>query len=541
MFTYGCGGAKSAASSGGASSSGASSGGVQISNEVDSPADMSVGDLIMTQFSSGSSAEFDFSGADESSKYYLAVGSLSDDYGTHSVILQSSLSELDARSNAEAVYEDAEWESWTLQDAFSQRLRDVEMALALDPDVEMADNEEEVGFLGLRAAINPAVSEGDTEEFRVLNSLSSLSSYATVTAEAKCITDNVVFYVDTEIDETNPDDFTQADVDILCANFEEQVVLERSWFGSESDVNNDGKVAVLITPQVNRLGSMGGGIITGFFLASDLFDRNVANPVSNEREIVYALSPDSQGVYGTVLPKNFTFDNFLTAVLPHELQHVISYNQNVFVSGHASEENWLNEGLSHLTEDLVGYGQENYSRVGVFFNYPSYYSLAASGSPGLGERGASYLFMRFLYEQHPDPDQFLWDLYHSGETGVANIEAAFDGASESFDQFGEFFMRWMAALAMTNRGITQDSRYTYEDRTWNADTERWGGICLICDADDGRGTTLTGPDMSIYSNSSFVTMYSSASRFYNVTSPPDEIAFTSTSSDTFGAVLMRRE
>lgn len=517
-------------------------GGVTITNEVSSPAEMGVGDIMMLKFSSGSPANFDFSGVEDSSKYYLAIGSLNYGYGSRTLTMSDSLSFLGSKGLAEASFEESvEWESWTLNDAFQQRLRDIELALSLDPDIQMADKKGmELGFK--EVVVDADVSVGDTEEFRVLNSLTSLRSYATVTGRARCVEENVIIYVDTEVESTNPDDLTDADISRLCGDFNKQVVLMRRWFGEESDVNGDGKVAALLTPQVNRLGTMGGGIITGFFLASDLYARSSSNAISNEREIIYALVPNSRGHYGSItLSKEFTIENLLTAVLPHEFQHVISYNRHVFEGEGTPEHNWLNEGLSHLTEDLVGYGQENYSRSNIYLKSPPSYQVAGSGSPGLGERGAAYLFMRFLYEQHPDPEMFLWRLYHSNAAGVANVEVAFDGTAENFDQFGEFFMRWMAAVAMTNRGLSADPRYVYKPRTYNSDTNRWQGICLICNAEDGRGTQMGGPAMTVYDGGTALTMYSSAARFYDIENVPDEINFSTLSDGTFGAVLIRRE
>lgn len=538
IFTQAC-GSKQETGNLSSSTSRGSTEGVTISNEVSSPAEMNVGDIIMLQFSASQSAELDFSGVDGGSQYYLAVGSLDTGYSSHTVSIQSDMAALETGGYAEAEFEDSDWDSWTTQDAFSQRLRDVELALSLDPELEMADSG--VAVSAKAAMVPKSVGVGDTEEFRVLNSLSSLSSYRTVTGRVKCVMSNTVIYLDTEVESTNPDDLTGSDIDMLCENFNEQIALERGWFGEESDVDGDGKAHALLTPQVNRLGSMGGGIITGFFLASDLYARSGSNSISNEREIVYALVPDTDGDYGTVIPRDFAIDNLLTAVLPHELQHCISYNQHVFEGEGAPESNWLNEGLSHFTEDLVGYGQENFSRVEIYLSNTGSYQVAGSGSPGLGERGAAYLFVRFLYEQHPDPETFLWGLYHNDTNGVANVEEAYNGTSSSFDQFGEFFMRWMVAVAMTNRGLSADPRYVFRPRTYNASTERWQGICLICDADDGRGTSMTGPYIQTYSGASNLSLYSSSARFYDVSSAPAEIAFSTSSADDFGAVLIRSQ
>lgn len=540
VLTQGCG--ASGNSSGDYSVGTGNTSGVTVTNEVSSPADMNVGDIIKVEFSTASPSELDFTGVAEDSQYYLAIGSLDYGYGTRNVRIEGSISELGAKYlDGEKVDEDASenWDSWTAAEAFQQRLYDVGYAMALDPQEQMASKKGYVS--GKAAVIDASVSVGDTESLRVLNSLTSMSSYVTVSAEVKCITENVIMYLDTEFSSGNPSDLTDSDIQVLCNNFSDQIATERSWFGDESDVNSDGKVAALMTPQVNRLGSMGGGIITGFFLAADLYSRSSSNGVSNEREIIYTLVPDSNGAYGMVIPKTFAIDNLMTAVLPHEFQHAVSYNQHVFNGGGTPEADWVNEGMSHLTEDLVGYGQENPSRISVFFNNTTSYQLAGSGSPDLGERGAAYLFLRFLYEQHPEPQDFLWALYHSNAVGVANLETAFGGTSEDFDQFGEFFIRWMAAVTMSGRGLSSDTRYVYEPREYNSTTERWQGICIVCDVDDGRGTVLNGPYMRTYNGAESFAIYTSTARFYDVSTVPSVISLNGASTGSFGAVLVRKQ
>lgn len=516
-------------------------GGVTISNEVNSPAEMEVGDIMMLQFSSASPSEFDFSDVDETSKYYLAVGSLSTGYGYHNIQLDNLTSGLGADNLVEAASDNYRWDGWNVSEAFDQRLRGMELAIALDPDAQKAGlNSNGVGLK--LAMMSPDIAVGDTEEIRVLNSLTSYS-YTTVTARVKCVASNLIVYLDTEVEERNPEDLTDEDISRLCDEFNDQIAVERALFGAESDVNNDNRVAALFTPQVNKLGAIGGGIITGFFMSADLYDR-AYRPISNEREIVYAMVPDSRGIYGAVIPKTFGIENLLTAVLPHEFQHVISFNQHVFEGeggNGLSEEDWLNEGLSHLAEDLVGYGQENASRYDIYLSDTDQYSVAGAGSPGLGERGAAYLFLRFLYEQSPDPEAFLRRLYSGHKSGVANLEAAFDGQSANFDQFGEFFMRWIVALAMTGRDLSSDARYVYQTPTLNSETNRWQGVCLVCNTEDGRGTVLNGPSMTIYSGADGFNLESSGIKFYEINSVPATISFSTSSSEDMGAVLIRNQ
>ncbi|MBT3180961.1 MAG: hypothetical protein HN337_00465 [Deltaproteobacteria bacterium] len=252
------------------------------------------------------------------------------------------------------------------------------------------------------------------------------------------------------------------------------------------------------------------------------------------------MVPDPSGYYGTTISHSFSMSNLLPAVLPHELQHAISYNQHVFVNDGSPEENWLNEGASHFIEDRFGVGVENPSRYGMFLSSPSTYGVVTQSSPNLMERGGVYLFLRYLYEQASDSDAFLRDLIQTSKRGVANLEAAFQGQSD-MDGFSEMMARWTVALAMTNRGISQDARYIYRDRVRSSLTGNWEGVCLDCSADDNRGTELTGVNLNQYYGYHTSNVDSAAVKFYNITSLPNEMTLQGSSDGGSYGILIRTQ
>ena len=388
-------------------------------------------------------------------------------------------------------------------------------------------------------SVAKTIPVGKLESFRVLSSLSSTAQYTTVLAEAKCVQGEVAVYVDTRMEGSSA--LTSADISTLCSMYATDVVADKNIFGAYPDSNEDGAVVALLTPAVNELGASGGGIITGFFYAGDLFSRSDSIPASNEREIVYLMVPDPNGVYGTAISNSFAMSNLLPAVFAHEVQHLISYHQHVFVSGGSSEENWLNEGLSHFAEDVNGRGMENPSRYDLTLSSLPSISLVASGSPNLQERGASFMFIRFLYEQAPNATTFLQNIVQTNKRGVANVENAFAGTSTDFDEFEEFLKRWGVALTLTDTGLTTDSRFIYDARTTHS-TGEWEGVCMICDAEDGRGTVLTGPTTTTYSSSTTLTVAGSGTRILEISDPPStlDIEAANTTSAMQG-VLIRVE
>lgn len=519
------------------------SGGTGISNTFSSPSEMGVGDILSIDLSGGSTETVSFSGVSSDANFILALGSsntyssgssfsLSTGLGASSYAIQKAILESQSREVL------PESDGYGPQEILSAWLRASEDML---PYTE-APTSAQASFSHAKAMSAQAVSAkaaalGETEEFRVLSSLSSTTSYVNVTGKVRCEGTNVVFYVDTSVSTSILSD---DDVNTLCNEFDTVAGDEQDMLGTASDVDGDGKVHILMTSQINRLGALGGGIITGYFYAGDLYAQSSSNSVSNSREIIYTMVPDPSGQYGTTISNSFAMSNLLPAVLPHELQHAISYNQHVFVQGGASEENWLNEGLSHLAEDLLGFGMENPSRYEMYLASPSTYGIVTSGSPNLMERGGEFLFLRFLYEQAANPAAFLKGLYGSTRRGTENVEYSFSGP-EDFNEFSELFARWAVALAMTDRGISQDSRYNYDDRVRNASTGNWQGVCLSCDADDQRGTTLAGVNLNTFYGSHTPTLDASALTYYEISSAPSQIKLSGTQGGGGFGILIRTQ
>ncbi len=387
-----------------------------------------------------------------------------------------------------------------------------------------------------------SLTVGDTDTFRVLSSLSTTTTYETVNATVRCIGEvstgvNVALWVD----DTVRDAFTDEQITTLCAQYEAALATEFAILGEPPDINANGAVEVLATKVVNEIGGSLGGIVTGFFFGGDLLARSsvskATNPASNEREIVYTLVPDPSGEYGTAIPVDFAMENLLTAVVPHEMQHMVSYYSHAIDHGKSAEASWLNEALSHLVEDVVGYGQENPSRMELFLASSYDTALIPSGSPGLAERGASYSFLRFLYEQADDSETFLHALVRSESTGASNVVESFAGPFSTFDEWSEFLLRWGVAMAVTDQNVTSDTRYTYQSRTADATTGHWLGVCMVCDADDGRGTQLVGPTLLDVDTDDTVAIDSGGNAIYDLSSPPSTLTVETTSTDLQGVLI----
>lgn len=334
---------------------------------------------------------------------------------------------------------------------------------------------------------------GSERTFRVLNSFSNGSSYDTVEATLQYETDDFNFYVDNR----NLDSLDESDLQELADTFSAMIDDERNMIGSESDVDGDGKFNVLFTQTVNGLSGSSGGMVTGFFYAVDLLSSDTYK-ISNEAEVFYTFVPDAAGDLGMAITKNFATTNIYPGVMVHELQHMINFNQHYFLNDVSAERGWLNEGLSHLFEDIYsldssGYmtttALENPARVKSFVE--NIHNLCLTCGTSLGQRGGSYLFMRYLYEQAEQGNlpnaasgaELLGSLVQTSLRDIDNVVNATHGADGTTDDFQTLFGNFSLAVYLSNTGLNDDDRLNFL------------GINLRAEQDDNRSTVLDGPSV----------------------------------------------
>ncbi|MDQ3996361.1 MAG: hypothetical protein M3303_05030, partial [Gemmatimonadota bacterium] len=177
-------------------------------------------------------------------------------------------------------------------------------------------------------------------------------------------------------------------------------------------------------------------------------------PTSNEREMFYMLVPDPSGVVnGNARTVGFV-DTLTIGVLAHEHQHLVNFARRAYVNGAFDDEDvWLNEGLSHIAEELVFYratgtaprqnlGGErfgtqpydglftrymapNFGRLRVFLEDPQS-SSPYSSYDDLGTRGAVWAFLRYAADRRGSSDGDVWmRLVNSTTYGFSNLADVF--------------------------------------------------------------------------------------------------------------------
>ncbi len=321
-------------------------------------------------------------------------------------------------------------------DAFHLLLRQKERSLSQDPLLPLFNQGAK-----LRKAAPPPVP-GDQRVFNVC-ATRQCRTFVSASATAKVVGERVAIFVDNDAPAGG---YTDADLVQVGQVFDDYLYpIDTLAFGGESDIDANGVVIVLLTHRVNALSTTCNiSVILGYFFGADLLPTGVGNPGSNQAEIFYGLVPDPANAACEV-SREFALPR-LPATFIHEFQHMISFNQHVLMRDGNSEDTWVNEGLSHLAEELAGRltpntacpvsGSCGHEFIGGdlenAFDYltaPEDHFLIepASSAAELPERGANWLFVRWLVDHFAADSVLGTDLTRrlvaTRLVGAANVEA----------------------------------------------------------------------------------------------------------------------
>jgi hypothetical protein len=235
--------------------------------------------------------------------------------------------------------------------------------------------------------------------------------------------------------------------------------LDRQAFGDPSDIDGNGRIVLFFTKAVNDLTpTTSKSYIGGFFHGRDLFPTQetadfAACATSNVGEMFYVMVPDPKRG-GPFAKANVASE--VLGTLAHEYQHLINASRRMYVNTAATdfEETWLNEGLSHIAEELLfyrvsglnprqdidastirasaayvtafnDYQADNFGRYGEFLSSPSKYSVY-SDNDSLATRGATWAFLRDAADRRATSDGDTWyKLVNATTTGMTNLRAVF--------------------------------------------------------------------------------------------------------------------
>jgi len=286
------------------------------------------------------------------------------------------------------------------------------------------------------------------------------------TGRVVAITNTAIVVADT----ANPTGgYTDAEYLTVGLQFDSVYTMDTNAFGTPSDIDSNGKVVMFFTRAVNELTPASStSIIGGFFYARDLFPKTDSPqlgtgsgcPTSNVAEMFYLAVPDPNAIVNGNTHFTKTFVSHLTvSTTAHEFQHLINASRRLYVNTAATdfEVVWLNEGLSHIAEELLFYQQSaglaprmdidslafigsqsqknidayNFDQQANFGRFDSYLVRTATSSPyanddSLWTRGATWSFLRYAADHRgtSDGDTF-YKLVNSTTTGIPNLQQVF--------------------------------------------------------------------------------------------------------------------
>lgn len=199
---------------------------------------------------------------------------------------------------------------------------------------------------------------------------------------------------------------------VIANDFDQNVYTRnRSKFGTEPDVDGDGKVTILVL-DIKDGYSGSGGYVAGYF--DSTHELSVLH--SNKKDMLFMdCSPGTAG------------DSTFNLTMAHEFQHMINYNQKVFVQGVGAQDTWINEGLSTAAESVY-LGMVNSDRVS-YYNSDPYGDITkgqafvawnsgvgSTYTSALGNYSTVYLFFQWLKYQSSNGDGIYKEIINN--TGV---------------------------------------------------------------------------------------------------------------------------
>lgn len=380
-----------------------------------------------------------------------------------------------------------------LQMSFESRLRRAERQ-----ELDLRDAQQAYRARGsepgqLRTSLTAAIPNiGDKTRFKVPGSgKNACKNFTTITAVAQYISAKAIIYTDSA---APPGGFSASDYQDIANEFDNLTYpTDVSYFGTPLDLDNNGRVIILYTPQVNRLTPSGnsGSFVGGFFFEGDLFPATGQNACaqSNMAELFYVLTPDPGGTINGNKRSTATVRQGTRGTIAHEFEHMINSSERIRSPiDQPSEDVWLDEGLAHFAEDVNGrvrrgladdsnspfetlvsnpddydaFFKQNFLRFQRYLVNPGYYSPTSLGADtSLADRGAAWALIRYTADNYApggDIKAFTRALAGGPNVGVNNLVVRAGNVP-----FDTLIAGWMVANYADDAGIPGlATKYTYK-------------------------------------------------------------------------------
>ena len=275
---------------------------------------------------------------------------------------------------------------------------------------------------------------GSEQEFWVSNIVTN-ENYR-INAKLQYITDHAYFWVQDGIS------FEYDDIQQLMETFENEIYdRTREFFGSEwsPGIDNDPHIFILYVSGL-------GGNLAGYFSSADEL-HPLAHQFSNAHEL-FVVNADNVDLS----------DEFTYAILAHEFQHMIHWNQD------RNEASWMNEGFAELAVFINGY------EVGSEYSYILDPDIQLNDWPndrtGISAHyGASFLFLTYFLDRFGEEATKI--LVRNQADGLEGIDrvleqiGAIDPVTGIEITADNVFLDWALASYLMNENVS-DGRYIYK-------------------------------------------------------------------------------
>jgi hypothetical protein len=213
--------------------------------------------------------------------------------------------------------------------------------------------------------------------------------------------------------------YTSGDFTTLSNIFDNDIYAsDVAYFGAPTDLDNNGRVVIVTTKEVNKRKNT-----LGFVVSTDLYAISSC-PASNEGEFYYGRAPDPAGQYES--PSPYTLANArkdAQILIAHEFTHVIQFGRRLTNPGFQEFLSvWEMEGQATLAQEVVG---NDLSGRSTGQNYGPTVVFPATGStdvawylPGFTDLALYYGFKSTTEKVPSAPEQCSWlNLASEGNTG----------------------------------------------------------------------------------------------------------------------------
>jgi hypothetical protein len=384
---------------------------------------ISTTDTIPIYVDSSAEARFDLPTHSSQDQFLIVVSSLSRDAGPYSVEIRTQAADQAKPIQAWQRMPNASWRR-----RVDDHRKHLQLSRAVVETVE---------------ALTPAAKPAAERSFWVMvrgTDFELAKNYHQVRAELRATGEYCAVYVDKDCP---PSERLDELIRLVRETFDRAVYPTAiRVLGRHRDVDGDGRFAILLTPWLSRLAD--GTVSLGGFVRGSDFYSDVDPPFGNHCDMMYLNADLAPGPH-------------VSTLLAHEYTHAITLCEHVFNRYlpdrvGQEEESWLDESIAHLAENLHNYSWSNLDyRISAFLSDPERYRLvvddyyAAGIWRGHGNRGSTYLFLRWCVDQHGE--EILRDLVQTNLFGIESLEVA---VGRPFD---ELYREWSLALYLGHSGL----------------------------------------------------------------------------------------